>query len=299
MRVLLTGATGYIGSAVLEAFVRAGHAVTAIVRSGAAAKRLQARGIGTVVAELGEPSGYAAQATGFDAYVHAAFEPSARGVEVDRTAIDTLLAAAASTRAVFVYTSGIWVLGNTREPATEAAPAKPPPLVAFRPAHEQRVLDAGNDGLRTAVVRPGIVYGGSRGIISEMLKEASNGLMRVIGSGDNHWPLVYDRDLADLYLKLATTPGVQGIYHGSDDVKQTVNDIVKAIASHVPSRPDVRYMPLAEARQKLGAYADALALDQIVLSPRSRALGWTPSLPSFARGLSRLFEEWRNGVRGD
>jgi nucleoside-diphosphate-sugar epimerase len=294
MRVLLTGATGYIGSAVLEALARGGHSVTAMVRRGAAAEPLQARGIATLEAELGDPASYAAQAVGFDAYVHTAFESSARAVEVDSTAVDTLLSAARrSSAAVFVYTSGIWVLGHTRQPATEASPVDPTPLVAFRVAHEARVLEAAGDGLRTIVVRPGIVYGGSRGILSEMLKEASNGLMRVIGSGDNHWPLVYDRDLADLYLKLATTPGAQGIYHGSDDTRQTVNEIVEAIARHVPSRPDVRYMPLAEARQKLGPYADALALDQVVMSPRSRALGWTPSLPSFARGVPRLFEEWR------
>jgi nucleoside-diphosphate-sugar epimerase len=295
MRALLTGVTGYIGSAVLEAFVRAGHSVTAIVRRSAAVEPLRARGITTMVAELGDPASYAEQARGFDAYVHAAFESSARGVDVDRAAVDTLLAAAGrSPGAVFVYTSGIWVLGPTTEPATEAAPVNPTPLVAFRQEHEQRVLQAGGDGVRTIVVRPGIVYGGSRGIISEMLKEASNGLMRVIGNGENHWPLVYDHDLADLYLKLATTPDAHGIYHGSDESRQTVNEIVEAIANHVPSRPDVRYMPIAEARQKLGPYADALALDQIVLSPRSRELGWTPSLPSFARGVPRLFEEWRS-----
>jgi nucleoside-diphosphate-sugar epimerase len=295
MRVLLTGVTGYIGSAVLEAFARSGHSVTGIVRRASAAEPLQARGIAAIVAELGEPSTYADQAAGFDAYVHTAFESSARGAEVDRVAVDTLLAAASrSPGAVFVYTSGIWVLGPTPEPATEESPLNPTPLVAFRVAHEARVLAAGGDGLRTIVVRPGIVYGGSRGILSEMLKEASNGLMRVIGTGENHWPLVYDRDLADLYLKLATAPGAQGVYHGADDMRQTVNEIVEAIANHAPSRPDVRHMPIAEARQKLGPYADALSLDQIVLSPRSRAIGWTPSLPSFARGVPRFYEEWRS-----
>jgi len=51
------------------------------------------------------------------------------------------------------------------------------------------------------------VYGGSRGIVSDLLKNAVNGLIRVIGSGENHWPLVYRRDLADLYLRAATRPG--------------------------------------------------------------------------------------------
>ena len=56
-------------------------------------------------------------------------------------------------------------------------------------------------GLRTSVVRPGIVYGGARGIVSDLLKDALNGLVRVIGPGTNHWPCVYDRDLAELYAR--------------------------------------------------------------------------------------------------
>ena len=58
-------------------------------------------------------------------------------------------------------------------------------------------------------------------------------------------------------------------------------------------KPDVRYVPIDEARQKMGPYADALALDQLVRSPRARALGWTPSLHSVGGNAARLLEEWR------
>jgi hypothetical protein len=74
-----------------------------------------------------------------------------------------------------------------------------------------------------------------------------------------------------------------------------VNDIVAAIESYVPIRPSVRHVPLTEARHKMGAYADALALDQVVRSPRARALGWHPSLHSVSRNAARLFDEWRRG----
>ena len=50
-------------------------------------------------------------------------------------------------------------------------------------------------------MRPGIVYGGSRGIVADLFKDAANGLVRVVGPGDNHWPVVYDRDLGELYLR--------------------------------------------------------------------------------------------------
>jgi nucleoside-diphosphate-sugar epimerase len=126
-----------------------------------------------------------------------------------------------------------------------------------------------------------------------LFKAACNGLVRVVGDGNNHWPLVYDRDLADLYARLAMKEECAGIYHANDEGDERVNDIVAAIAPYVALRPDVRHVPIEEARQKLGPYADALALDQVVRSPRARALGWTPTLHSVAGNAARLLEEWR------
>ena len=195
--------------------------------------------------------------------------------------------------AFIIYTSGVWVLGKTPEPAAEDAPINPIALSAFRPAHEKMVLDAADDQVRTVVVRPGVVYGGGEGMIGDIFKSASNGLVRVVGDGNNHWPLVYDRDLADLYARLAAHGGASGVYHANDEGDERVNDIVGAIKPYLPVKPDVRHVPIEEARNKMGAYADALALDQVVRSPRARALGWTPSLHSVAGNAARLLEEWR------
>src|SRR5262249_58550184 len=92
--------------------------------------------------------------------------------------------------------------GRTPDPATEDAPINPIDKASFRPAHEKLVLDAAGDQLRTIIVRPGVVYGGTEGMVGDIFKAASNGLVRVVGDGNNHWPLVYDRDLADLYARL-------------------------------------------------------------------------------------------------
>jgi nucleoside-diphosphate-sugar epimerase len=137
------------------------------------------------------------------------------------------------------------------------------------------------------------VYGGNRGIVSELLKNALNGLIRVIGNGENHWPLVYDRDLADLYVRVASMPEASGIYHANDEGDETVNAIVEGVAGHLSMKPDVRHVPLEEARKKLGAYADALVLDQRVRGPRARALGWSPTLHSVGTNVPRLLEEFR------
>jgi nucleoside-diphosphate-sugar epimerase len=301
MRVFLTGGTGYIGSAVLESLLRAGHRVTALVRDPEKAARLAARGVTAVTGELASPKMFTKALGDVDAAVHTAFEGSPRGVEKDRQAIETLLAALAAAKSgagiapTFIYTSGVWVLGNTTKPADEDTPVDPVAHVSWRPAHEQLVLDAGSQGIRTIVVRPGIVYGGARGIVSDLLKDALNGMMRVIGTGKNRWPTVYARDLGDLYARLLEAPDARGVFHANDETDERVNDIVDAIAEHLTQRPDIRHMPLPEARRKLGTYADALALDQRVRSPRAKALGWAPTLSSITANVPRLFEEYRRG----
>jgi nucleoside-diphosphate-sugar epimerase len=300
MHIFLTGATGYIGSAVLETFLRGGHHVTALVREPAKAEYLARRGIQAIVGDLGNPSSYAGVAEQCEVIVHTALDPLPRRDKIDRRAVETLLAAAAKRSvigqpAAFIYTSGIWVLGETTEPAREDAPVQPTPYVAWRREHEQLVIEAGRyDAIRTVVVRPGIVYGGTRGIIADLLKDAANGLVRVIGEGKNHWPCVYSRDLADVYLRVATRRDASGVFHANDEADESVEDIVEAIAGHVRMRPDVRRVPLTEARMKMGPYADALALDQRVRSPRARELGWSPTLHSVAGNVARLMEEFRS-----
>ena len=99
-------------------------------------------------------------------------------------------------------------------------------MASHRPEHERIVLEAATDRLRTMVVRPGVVYGGGSGMVGDIFKSATNGLVRVVGDGNNHWPLVYDRDLADLYAKLAVNHDASGIYHANDEGDERVNDIV-------------------------------------------------------------------------
>jgi nucleoside-diphosphate-sugar epimerase len=299
MRIFLSGATGYVGAAALGAFVRHGHDVTALVRHPGKAERLASMGVTTIVGDLTKPDSYVPIARTCDVLVHTAFDRSTRGPLVDGAAVAALLDAARGRRqdglpASIIYTSNTWVLGEQPEAATEDAPLRPTPLVAWRLAQEEALLtDARAAGVRAVIVRPGIVYGGAEGLVGELLKNAANGLIRVVGDGTNHWSCVYDRDLADLYARLAEHPDAEGVFHATDHGDERVLDIVDAIAHHARLRPEVRHVPLAEARAKLGPYADALALDQVIRSPRARALGWTPTLHSIAGSVVRLLEEFR------
>ncbi|HEX9365459.1 MAG TPA: NAD-dependent epimerase/dehydratase family protein [Vicinamibacterales bacterium] len=295
MRVLLTGGTGYVGSAVLESLVRGGHHVDALVRNTEGAATVQARGAHPVLGDLSQPASWRGAAAAADGSIHAAAQSGARARQVDEMAVGVLTSLPPKAKRFLIYTSGIWVLGPAPAPVDETAPLNPAEIVSWRPAHEQRILDAASAGVRALVVRPGILYGASRGIVGDLLKDADNSLVRIVGSGENHWPLIYDRDLGELYARLAATPGASGIYHANDHGDETVNDIVAALADHAHTRPSIRHVPLPEARKKMGPYADALALDQLVRSPRARALGWTPTLHSVAGNVARLFEEWKRG----
>jgi nucleoside-diphosphate-sugar epimerase len=295
MRVFVTGGTGYVGAAVLDALVRGGHRVDALVRNSEGAARVQARGAQPVLGDLLQPATWRDAAANADGTVHAASEDGLKKRDADALAVETLTTLPPKDGRFLVYTSGIWILGPAPSPIDETAPVNPIDIVAWRPAHEQRVLDASTAGVRAIVIRPGVVYGGSRGIVGDIVKDAANSLVRVVGSGENHWPLIYERDLGELYARVVGTRGASGIFHATDDGAETVNELVKAICEHAPTEPSIRHVPLPEARKKLGPYADALALDQIVRSPRARALGWTPALTSVAGNAARLFEEWKSG----
>src|SRR5262249_36039526 len=147
MRIFLTGATGYIGAAVLDALVRSGHDVTALVRNGEKARLVAKRGAHPVIGDLAEPDSYRPRADAQDGYGHPACAGGAgEGPSIDRVVLDTILAAARRPRTAgaqspakrfIVYTSAAWVLGRSPEPMAEDAPINPVGYVSWRPDHEQ------------------------------------------------------------------------------------------------------------------------------------------------------------------
>jgi nucleoside-diphosphate-sugar epimerase len=273
--------------------LKGAHAVTALVRDGEKATELKARGVTPILGEMANAARWRDAAAGKEAIIHAAIDYGPGGIEGDRIALETFTKLAPP---VFIYTSGNWVLGPAPEPVDESAStANPAQQSAWRVAHEKKVMSVSWSGARNIIVRPGIVYGRARGIVSDLLKDATNGLVRVIGPGDNHWPLIYDRDLGELYHRLMISPRTEGIYHATDGSAETVNEIVEAIASTVSQTPSIRHVPIEEARKKLGPYADALALDQIMRSSRVQEVGWAPTLHSVTGNVPRLLEEFRRG----
>jgi nucleoside-diphosphate-sugar epimerase len=293
MKVLVTGGTGYIGSAVVESLVKAGHEVSALSRSEERDAVVRAAGATPVRGTLGHMGPLAARIGEQDAAIHTAMDYGL-GPPADSEAIDAMLEGARRAGRPFtvVYTSGVWVLGVTSSPATEAALVdRPAGAVAWRPVHERLVLEAATDRIATAVVRPGIVFGEKRGLVSPWFQQATaEGRASYVAPGDQRWAFVHRSDLADLY-RLIIERRARGIFHGVDGASPKVAEAAQA-ASRAAGKGAVRAVPLEEARKEMGPVADALAMDQVVVSARGREVGWAPRHPPFVQDAPNAFREW-------
>lgn len=294
MRFFVTGASGYIGSAIVRELTGAEHQVTGLTRLAEKASYLEALGARAVIGDLRDVPSYADAARAADVLIHAAAEDSGMRAAVDRMALDALLeAASASDVRALLYTSGCFVLGDTgSEPAHEdASTAGAHPYAAWRVPHEQEVLAAGN-GLRTAVIRPGMVYGGKEGVFSAFFATAEReGAAEFIGDGANRWSPVHRSDVARLYRMVAEA-GAVGVFHCAEGAER-VGDLAMAASRAAGAGGATKRVRLEQARRRLGAFADALTMDQVMGCRRSEQLGWQPRHPPFRESAEDVYREWR------
>ena len=276
MNIFLTGATGYIGSAVAAALRNANHEVAALARPDADTQFLRDIGAVLIGGDLETLPSLHDQLAGYDAFIHIA-QARQNTVVADRAAVDTFL----SLRGHFVYTSGVWVAGNTKS-ADESTPVNPLPIVAWRPAHEELVLAAGG-----AVIRPGCVYGGKQSLCADWFAAAEqNRATQLVGDGTNRWAMVNVHDLTDLYLR-AVEQKAKGVLHGIDDTRETLDECVRAVGAKA------EHIPLEVARETMGPFADALAVDQTITSAKTREqTGWNPAR-TFTSSLEEQWREWK------
>ena len=290
MNVFLTGATGYIGSAVVDALQKSGHSVTGLARNDEAAGTLRERGCKVHRGDLQNPQTLAEGARATDATIHTASTNDARSGQLDPPAVRAMLDALESSDRPFLYTSGVWVLGDTGDgPADENASLDPSPIVAWRPAVERMVLDAAELGVHTVVIRPAMVYGRGGGTPAMLLDAArKHGVVRYVGTGENRWTMIHVEDLADLYVRAMENAPAGTLLHAAAGPPLQVAEIASATAEAGGAEGHTASWPLAEARERLGPFADALALDQWVSGKRAEEmLGWRPQAPSVLDDLRR------------
>lgn len=289
MRIFLTGATGYIGTAVAHALKQRGHDVVGLARNAEAIEKLRSADVRAVHGSLTDASVVVEMVRDADAVIHAAQQQGTEGPANDTAFLDAALGALHNDHEAFVYTAGAWDYGNRGDALlAEDAPMQPLPLVAWRVANQERVLAANERGhkLRTVVIRPGIVYGNGGGIPGMMAAQAKTGELRIVGDGANRWPLVRVDELADLYVRVVERAPARSTYNGAHD-HATYADIARAVHRSVGGDGNVPSISLADATKAMGGFAEALAADIRLDSSRAeRELDWHPERPSLVEELS-------------
>ena len=296
MRVFVTGATGFIGSAIVRELIAAGHEVIGLARSDAAADTLARLGVKAHRGELSDTDSLAAGARACDGVIHTAFihdfSAYEAAAETDRRAVEAMASALEGSGKPFVLTSGIALLAPGRIGTEEDAPA--PGSAAYpRAASEATVLAAASRGVRASVIRlPPSVHGDgdhgfAAGFASVLIGVArEKGVSAYVGDGLNRWPAVHRLDAAHLY-RLALEKGSAGArYHAVADAGVAVRDIAQVIGRrlNVPVVAKSR----EEAAGHFGWFAHFIGVDCPASSAQTQErLGWRSAHPGLIPDLER------------
>ncbi|XVU22483.1 NAD-dependent epimerase/dehydratase family protein [Actinoplanes sp. CA-054009] len=281
MKILLAGATGYIGSALLPRLVTAGHSVTALVRDETKASVVRGKGAATVVGDITDSALVTRLAAEADAVITVA-SPGGASSKDDETAFAEAVLQGLGSGQTFIRTGGVWVHGPGV--IDEDTPRDAPALTAWREAVDTRVLRA--PGIRPILIEPGIVYGHGGGIPNVAVASAREGTF--VGPGTQHWTTVHVDDLAELYVAALERAEAGSTFLGVSGDNPTTREIGEAVARRLGLESVVPETAEALAG-RLGAFGVALLLDQQASGERAlTALSWKPSRPS-------LLEEIESG----
>jgi nucleoside-diphosphate-sugar epimerase len=277
MKVLVTGGSGYLGQATVRALQAHGHQAVAVVRSDAAARRVESLGAVAVRGGLTDAAVLRGAAEEADAAIHLAQDSGPDTATVDLAAATAIQDGLGSRP--YVHTGGAWVYGNTTRAVDEAAPQSPPPITAWRADNEKQVLAGAANGGHPVLVMPGVVYGYGGGLIGQFLgRPASAGSAHYIDSGENRWAMVHVDDVAELYVAALSAPS-GSIYAGVDDSQSpTMRQIAEAVSVAAGRPGTATSITIGQAREEFGPLADAFALDQRISAARARReLNWAPA----------------------
>jgi len=287
MRIFVTGATGFIGSAIVRELIDSGHQVLGLARSDAKARSLTATGAEVHRGSLEDLDSLRRGAANSDAVIHTAFihdfNNYAPAAEADRRAIEAIGAELAGSDKPFVVTSGSLLVQRKGPLATENDAVTPD----FPRKSEQAALALVSHGVKASVVRlPPSVHGkGDHGFVPALIRIArEKGVSAYAGDGLNRWPAVHRLDAAVLYRLIVEKGSAGGKYHGIADQGVPFREIAEVVGRRL-NLPVVSKAP-DEASAQFGWIAPFAAIDGPASSAQTQAsLGWRPTEPGLIADL--------------
>jgi nucleoside-diphosphate-sugar epimerase len=288
MRVFVTGATGFVGSAIVQELIGAGHEVLGLARSDASAKAVIGAGAKVHRGDLEDLESLRSGTAMSDAVIHTAFNHDfskwAANSELDRHAIEALGSALVGSDRPLIVTSGTALLTPGRLVSEDDVPAS-----MFPRFSEEAAAAVEARGVRVSVVRlPPSVHGeGDHGFVPTLIRIArEKGLSAYVGDGLNRWPAVHRLDAAHLYRLVLekVSPGAR--YHAVADEGVPFRDIAGVIGRRL--MVPVVSKSADEAGDHFGWFAHFAAIDNPSSSQRTRELlGWRPKQPGLIPDLDR------------
>lgn len=298
MKIFVTGATGFIGTAVVNELLGAGHQVLGLARSDASAQKLTEMGAEVQRGSLDDLESLRAGAAACDGVIHTAFNHGddnffdgfAESCALDRRAIETMGAALEGSERPIIVTSGVGFLAPGRIATEEdAAPALGP---NYPRASEAAALALAARGVRASSIRLAPSVHGeadTQGFIPILINIArEKGVSAYVGDGQNRWPGIHYLDAATLF-RLALEKGATGAaWHGTADEGVPMREIAEIIGKHLDV-PIVSQSP-DEAAGHFGWMAAFAGLDCAASSTLTQEqLGWQPSHAGLVANLGQGF----------
>lgn len=276
MHVLLLGATGLIGSAIVPELLNLGHSILALARTSEAQDGLQFKGVDVIRGDIRKPDAWSEVIHEVDAVIHVAATFTNDMGEVDKKLVQALIEAGEKNKHTirFIYTGGVWLYGDTAGAiATEKHTFRPISSFAWMVENSRLLLQS--RCFKINIIHPGLVYVKDGGAFSRFLPK--DGCIEVWGAPETRWPLVHADDLAAAY-SLVLERGVQGqAYNVCAEQGVQQGDIAAVISKRfgLQTSPIVRSVESLIA--EFGQWSEGPCLDQQMSSEKIRAsLGWKP-----------------------
>jgi nucleoside-diphosphate-sugar epimerase len=289
MHVFVTGATGWIGSAVVDELLDAGHEVTGLARSDDSAAALEKKGARVRRGDLDDLASIRAGAADAEAVVHLAYkhdwaDPAATD-KAERGAVETMLDALAGTDRPIIVANGISGLVQGR-PAAESDPSPAVGPDSDRGGSENLTLDHAERGVRSMVVRfaPSVHGVGDWGFVNFLTAAAKKrSVSAYIGDGSTTWSAVHRTDAARL-VRLGLEGAPAGRLHAVAEEAVSTRAIAEAIGGTL-GLPVVSVAP-ENAVEHFGFVGSFFGMDMSASSAHTRALlGWSPTGPTLIEDI--------------